>query len=130
RLKGEPGDDAGERDAPRHVVVDADHMGAQALIQRGRAVGTEPARGRIIPVEVRHRSFLSVARMLTGAKGIGVQNPSAGCHKSSACRPPVEGTCDAIVSAGWFTESYLCGAGRQLVPRRRPWTHSRPGPPV
>src|SRR3981189_87152 len=40
-------------------------------------------------------SFLSPGS-LTGAKGIGVQNPSAGWWESSACRPPMEDTCDYL----------------------------------
>ena len=42
-VEGEPGDDAGQRDAGGHVIVDADHVGAQARIDRDRAVGAEAA---------------------------------------------------------------------------------------
>jgi hypothetical protein len=63
-------------------------MGAQALIDRGGTVGTEAAHGRIIPVEVRHRSFLSVARSIYVLGGVGVR-PTAGWGESSDC--PVRG---------------------------------------
>ena len=55
-VEGEPGHDAGQRHRRRHVVVDADHVGAQARIDRGRPVG-EAAAGRYVPIEIRHCSF-------------------------------------------------------------------------
>ena len=42
-IVGEPGDDAGQRDAGGHVVVDADHVGAQARIDRGSPRGADAA---------------------------------------------------------------------------------------
>ena len=43
RVERQPGDDARERDAHGHVVVDADHVGAQALIDDGRPVRADAA---------------------------------------------------------------------------------------
>ena len=45
RVEGQPRGDAGERDADRHVVVDADHVGAQARIDRGCPVGAVATAG-------------------------------------------------------------------------------------
>ena len=55
-LEGEIGDDAGQRDAGGHIVVDAKHVGAQACIDHGCLPGAEAA-GSYVTVEVRHRSF-------------------------------------------------------------------------
>ena len=60
KLVGEVGDKSGQRDAAGHVVVDADHVGAQARIDRNRPGGA--GEGRDIPVEVRHGSILLVGR--------------------------------------------------------------------
>src|SRR6185437_15473575 len=63
---GEPGDDAGQSDAGGHVIVDADHVGAQACIDRDSTRGAEAA-GSYVTVVVRHRSFLSLmSRHLAG----------------------------------------------------------------
>src|SRR5260370_4922042 len=61
RLERDPGDDAGERDTQRHIIVDADHVGPQALIDRNRPVRTDAASGsRVVPVEIRHGRYLSL----------------------------------------------------------------------
>ena len=57
-LVGEVGDKTGQRDAAGHVVVDADHVGAQARIDRDRPGGAGESRN--IPVKVRHGSILLV----------------------------------------------------------------------
>ena len=57
-IEGKPGDDAGQSDAGGHVIVDADHVGAQACIDRDSTRGAEAA-GSYVTVVVRHRSFLS-----------------------------------------------------------------------
>ena len=54
RIIGEPGDDAGQADSRCHVVVDADHVGAQARIDRYRLSGARAREGRDIPIIVRH----------------------------------------------------------------------------
>ncbi len=70
RLIGQPGDHAGECDAASHVVVDADHVGAQAHIVDDRAIGRYAARRGIVPVEIRHRCVLSYAQDgLLGGRG-------------------------------------------------------------
>src|SRR6185437_17182371 len=57
---GQPRDDARERHAGRHVVVNADHVSAQAYIDRSRPIGKATA-GSYVPVVVRHFSSLSMA---------------------------------------------------------------------
>ena len=68
-LIGEPRDDAGQRDAARHVVVDADHMGAQAHVIGDRTIGAYAAQAGIVPVEIRHWIILSFARDSLGRQG-------------------------------------------------------------
>ena len=56
---------AGQSDAGGHVIVDADHVGAQACIDRLGTRGAEAA-GSYVTVVVRHRSFLSHVPALAG----------------------------------------------------------------
>ena len=42
-LVGEEGDDAGQAQAKRHVVVNAEHIGAQALVDRNGGPGDASA---------------------------------------------------------------------------------------
>ena len=46
RLEGEPGHDAGQRHGASHVVVDADHVGAQPRVDGNCPIGAEAAAGR------------------------------------------------------------------------------------
>ena len=65
-LKGEPGDQAGQRNAGGHVVVDADHIRAQAGIDRDLIGAIAGAGGRDIPVEVRHGKYPWVVPVWAG----------------------------------------------------------------
>ena len=65
-LIGEPGDQAGQRNAGGHVVVDADHIRAQAGIDRDLIGAIAGAGGRDIPVEVRHGSYPWVVPVCAG----------------------------------------------------------------
>ena len=53
-LEGQIGHDAGQPDRRGHVVVDADHVRAQAGIVGDRAVRVAAAGGRGIPIEIGH----------------------------------------------------------------------------
>src|SRR6185369_17120071 len=82
-IEGKPGDDAGQSDAGGHVIVDADHVGAQAYIDRLSTRGAEAA-GSYVTVVVRHRSFLSHVPALAGlhvTRDSAV--PSRSCSESS-----------------------------------------------
>jgi hypothetical protein len=59
-------------------------MGPEARIDRDCAIGGSAARGRIVPVEVRHRRFLSVVRL---GKISGTYQPARvpSNRESSAC---------------------------------------------
>src|SRR5262249_53644210 len=61
KLECEPRRNARERDADGHGVVDPQHVSPQALVDGYRAVATDAARRRVVPVEVRHGNSLSVA---------------------------------------------------------------------
>ena len=72
-LKGEPGDQPGQRHARGHVVVDPDHVGAQTRVDRYLGPVAGPGGGDI-PVEVRHGRTPA----LPGAHRVCVRNPDAG----------------------------------------------------
>ncbi len=55
-LKGQPGNGAGQSHAGRHVIVDADHVGAQTCIDRSLIRIAGP--GGEIPIEVGHGRYL------------------------------------------------------------------------
>src|SRR5690606_14504756 len=58
--EGQPGDGPGDADAARHVIVDADHVGPQTLVDGIRLRTPEGRRPAMnLPVEIRHNSFLS-----------------------------------------------------------------------
>ena len=74
-IVGQPGDDAGQGDAGGHVIVDADHVGAQTHIDFGGTRSADAA-GSYVTVIVRHRSFLSLSRAGLGRRA---QDVNLGC---------------------------------------------------
>ena len=69
----EPRDQPGQRQAGHHVVVDADHVGAQTRVDRYLGPVASPGGGDI-PVEVGHERPLRCP----GVCRVGVRNPDAG----------------------------------------------------
>src|SRR5262249_27235448 len=85
-LRREPGDHAGQSHADGHGIVDADHVGAQARIDR-RAVGRD---GRISAIEICHGGSL-----LYGAgRSARPETPKA---RLIPTWPSTESGCKAIV---------------------------------
>ena len=61
-LIGEEGDDAGQAQAKRHVIVNAEHIGAQALVDRSGGPGDASAGAGVgVAVIVGHRILSRVA---------------------------------------------------------------------
>ena len=73
-LIGQPSHDAGQRHAAGHVVVDADHVGAQTRIDRDLVRAIAGSRGRKIPIEVGHGDTPGLSR---SEPGLGVRRNDA-----------------------------------------------------